>query len=69
MIQNKNQLRHLDDQTINLDIIYLDTNNSYDYAVSKFLPTSRFIQVYPKEFYLNKYNSNSSKNCVLEVDL
>ena len=23
----------------------------------------------PKEFYLNKYTSNSSKECVLEVDL
>ena len=37
-------------------IIYLDTNNLYGYAMSK-------------EFDLNKYTSNSSKGCVLEVNL
>ena len=35
----------------------------------KFLPTSRFIWIDPKEFDLNKYISNNSKGCVLEVDL
>ena len=40
--------------------------------MSKFLPTSGFKWIDPKEFDLNKYNSNSSniaKGCVLEVDL
>ena len=37
--------------------------------MSKFLPTSDFKWRDPKEFDLNKYNSNSSKGCVLEVDL
>ena len=50
-------------------IIYLDTNNLYGYAMSKFLPTSGFKWIDPKEFDLNKYTSNSSKVCVLEVDL
>ena len=36
--------------------------------MSKFLPTSRFKQIEPKDF-ANKYSSNSSKSCVLEVDL
>ena len=49
--------------------IYLDTNNLYGYAMSKFLPTSRFKWIDPKEFDLNKYISNSSKGCTLEVDL
>ena len=37
--------------------------------MSKFLPTSGFKWIDPKEFDLNKYSSNSSKGCALEVDL
>ena len=50
-------------------IIYLDANNLYGYAMSKFLPTSGFKWIDPKAFDLNKYTSNSSKGCVFEVDL
>ena len=39
------------------------------YALSKFLPASGFKWIDPKEFELNKYTSNGSKGCVLEVDL
>ena len=49
--------------------IYLDPNNLYGYAMSKFLPTRGFKWTDPKEFDLNKYSSNNSKRCVLEVDL
>ena len=31
-------------------IIYLDANNLYVYVMSKFLPTSRFKWIDPKEF-------------------
>ena len=44
-------------------------HNLYGYAMSKFLPISGFKWIGPKEFDLNKYISNSSKRCVLEVDL
>ena len=37
--------------------------------MSKFLPTSGFKWIDPKEFDLNKYTSNSLKRCVLEADL
>ena len=37
--------------------------------MSKFLSTSGFKQIDPKEFDLNKYISNSSKGCAVEVDL
>ena len=37
--------------------------------MSKLLPTSRFKWIDHKEFHLNKYTSNSSKGCVLEVDV
>ena len=42
-------------------------NNLYGYA--KFLSTSGFKWIDPKEFYLNKYTSNSLKGCILKVDL
>ena len=37
--------------------------------MSKFLPTIGFKWIDPKEFELNIYTSNSSKRCVLKVDL
>ena len=36
--------------------------------MSNFLPTGGFKWVDRKEFELNKYTSNSSRRCVLEVD-
>ena len=53
MTQNKNQ----------------NTNKLYGYAVSKFLPTSGFKWIDPKEYDLNRYTSKSWKGFVLEVDL
>ena len=50
-------------------MIYLDANNIYGYAMSKFLSASELKWINPKEFDFNKYTSNSSKGCVLEVDL
>ena len=35
-------------------IMYLDPNNLYGYAMSKFIPTSGFKWIGPKEFDLNK---------------
>ena len=35
--------------------------------MSKFFPTSGFKWIDPKKFDLNKYTSNSSKGCVLEI--
>ena len=48
-------------------IIYLDASYLYALAISKFLPTNGFKCIDPKEFDLNKFTSNSSKDCVLEV--
>ena len=50
-------------------IEYLDAHNLYGYTISKFLLTSGFKWIDPKELDLNKYTSNSSKGCVLDVDL
>ena len=49
--------------------MYLEANNLYGNAKSKFLPTSGFKWKDSKEFSLNKYTRNSSKGCVFQVDL
>ena len=41
----------------------------HGYTMSKFLLTNGFKWIDPKEFHLNKYTNNSSKGCVLEIDL
>ena len=66
---NNKYLKSYDPKQESKHIIYLDVNKFYGYAMSKFLPTSGFKWIDPKEFDLNKYTSNSSKGCVLEVDL
>ena len=62
-------LKSYDQKQESKQIIYLDVDNLYGYTMSKFLPTSGFKWIDPKEFDLNKYISNSSKGCVLEVSL
>ena len=66
---NNKHLKSYDPKQESKHIIYLDENNLYGYAMSKFLPTSGFKLIDPKEFNLNKYTSNSSKGCAAEVDL
>ena len=66
---NNKNLKSYDPKQESKQVIYLDTNNLYGYAMSKFFPTSGFKWIDPKEFDLNKYTSNSSKECLLEVDL
>ena len=66
---NNKYLKCYDPKQESKHVIYLDANNLYGYAMSKFLPTSGFKWIDTKEFVLNKYTSNSSKGCVLEVDI
>ena len=66
---NNKYLKSYDPKQESKHIIYLDTNNFHGYTISKFLPTSGFKWIDPKQFDLNKCTSNSSKRCVLKVDL
>ena len=66
---NNKWLKSYDPKQESKHIIYLDVNNLYGYAMSKFLQISGFKWIDTKEFSLNKYTSNRSKGCVLEVDL
>ena len=65
---NNKYLKPYDTKQKSRHIIYLDANNLYCYAMSKFLPTSGFKWRDPKELDVNKYSSNSSKRYVLEVN-
>ena len=66
---NNKYIKYYDPKQEPRHIIYLDANNLYGYTMYKFLPTNKLKRIDPKEFGLNKYTSNSSKGCVLEVDL
>ena len=66
---NNKYLKSYDPKQESKHIIYLDANNLHGYAMSKFIPTSGFKWIDPKEFNLNEHTSNSSKGCVLEVGL
>ena len=48
--------------------IYTDGNNLYGYTIAKFLPTRLFKWTNSKKVDLNKYTSNRSKVCVVEID-
>ena len=64
---NNKYLKSYDPKQESKHIVYLDANNLYGYAM--FPPKSGFKWIHLKEFDLNKYTSNSSEGCVLEVDL
>ena len=69
---NNKYLKFYDPKQESKHVIYLDVNNLYGYVMSKCFPTSGFKWIDPKQFELNKYNkytSNSSKECVFEIDL
>ena len=66
---NNNDLKSYDPKQESKHIMHLDTNNLSGHAISKFLPTSGFKGIDPKEFDSNKYSSNSSKGCISKVDL
>ena len=56
---NNKYLKSYDPKQESKHVIYLDANNSYGCAMSKFLPMSGFKLIDPKELDLNKYTSNS----------
>ena len=50
-------------------IVYLDANNLYGWAMIQYLPTGGFEWLTEEEVDLSKYNDESEKGLVLEVDL
>ena len=62
-------LKFYDPKQESKHIIYLDENNFYGYAMSKFLPKSGFKGINPKEFALNKLLTIVRKGVFLKLIL
>ena len=66
---NNKYLKYYDPKQESKHITYLDANNLYGYTMHRFHPSRGLKWIDLNRFGLNKYTSNSSKGCFLEVDL
>ena len=69
---NNKYMKTYDEKAPSKYIMYLDANNLYGWAMSQFLPTGNFRWMTEKQiekFDLAKYNDESKKGLILEVDL
>ena len=69
---NNKYMREYDEKAPSKYIMYLDANNLYGWAMSQYLPTGGFKWMTEKQINkidLAKYNENSEKGLILEVDL
>ena len=69
---NNKYMKSYDTSEENQFILYLDANNLYGWAMSQYLPYSRYKWLGKKEisyFCLNFISENSSVGYILEVDL
>ena len=69
---NNKYMREYDEKAPSKYIIYLDANNLYGWAMSQYLPTGGFKWLTEKQINkinLSKYNENSNKGLLIEVDL
>ena len=69
---NNKYIKEYDEKAPSKYIMYLDANNLYGWAVSKYLPTGNFMWMTDKEISkinLGKYELDSKEGLILEVDL
>ena len=69
---NNKYMRKYNENKPSKYIMYLDANNLYGWAMSQYLPTGCFKWMTEKQINkinLAKYNENSEKGLILEVDL
>ena len=66
---NNKHMREYDEKAPSKYIMYLDANNLYGWAMSQYLPTGGFKWLTEEEVNLSKYNDESEKGLILEVDL
>ena len=69
---NNKYMKEYDEKTPSKYIMYLDANNLYGWAMSQHLPTGGFRWMTERQtnnIDLAKYNDNSKKGLILEVDL
>ena len=66
---NNKYMKNYNPEEASKYIMYLDANNLYGWAMSQYLPTGGFKWLTEEEVDLSKYNDESEKGLVLEVDL
>ena len=66
---NNKYMKNYNPEEVSKYIMYLDANNLYGWAMSQYLPTGGFKWLTEEEVDLSKYNNESEKGLVLEVDL
>ena len=66
---NNKYIKNYNPEEVSKYIMYLDANNLYGWAMSQYLPTGGFKWLTEKEVDLSKYNDESEKGLILEVDL
>ena len=66
---NNKYMKEYDEKEPSKYIMYLDANNLYGWAMSQYLPTGGFKWLTEEEVNLSKFNDNSEKGLILEVDL
>ena len=66
---NNKYMENYNPEEVSKYIVYLDANNLYGWAMSQYLPTGGFKWLTEKEVDLSKYNDESKKGLILEVDL
>ena len=69
---NNKYMKEYNDKAPSKYIMYLDANNLYGWAMSQYLPTGGFRWMTQKQIDkidLTKYNEDSDKGIILEVDL
>ena len=66
---NNKYMKEYDEKASSKYIMYLDANNLYGWAMSQYLPTGGFKWLSEKEVNLSKFDDNSEKGLILEVDL
>ena len=66
---NNKYMKNYNPEEVSKYIMYLDANNLYGWAMSQHLPTGGFKWLMEEEVNLSKYNDESEKGLILEVDL
>ena len=66
---NNKYMKEYDEKASSKYIMYLDANNLYGWAMSQYLPIGGFKWLSEKEVNLSKFDDNSEKGLILEVDL
>ena len=66
---NNKYMKNYNPEEVSKHIMYLDANNLYGWAMSQHLPTGGFKWLMEEEVNLFKYNDESEKGLILEVDL